>query len=303
MPPLAMPPRPQRPAAMPAPAAKPAGQPATPALVPPAAPISHAATPAPTIAPDRITRQYKWHPSRPDHRDLLYAAAPAQIQALPAMADLRPHMPPVYDQGQLGSCTANAIGAAMEFERMRQGLPAVTPSRLFIYFNERLMEGTVKSDSGAQIRDGIKSVASKGVCPESEWPYTEDYRVQPVPKCYADALKEMATQYSAVRQDLTQLRTVLAGGSPVVLGITVYASFESDAVAATGAVPMPTAEEQCLGGHAVLLVGYSDASRRFTVRNSWGAGWGQAGYFTIPYDYVTSPQLASDMWVIKLVTK
>ena len=120
--------------------------------------------------PRQIAR-YGWTPDLPDQRDHLYAAPPPMLGALPPSADLTSACPPVYDQGQLGSCTANAIGAAIEFDRLKQKLPDIVPSRLFIYYNERVIEGTVRSDSGAQIRDGIKSVASVGVCPEPEWPY------------------------------------------------------------------------------------------------------------------------------------
>src|SRR5438552_496218 len=115
---------------------------------------------------------YGWQPDLPDHRDLKFAAAPSLLRKLPAKVDLRKQCPPVYDQGQLGSCTANAIGAAFEFEQMKQNYgTGFTPSRLFIYYNERVMEHTVDMDSGAQIRDGIKSVNNQGVCPEQMLPY------------------------------------------------------------------------------------------------------------------------------------
>jgi C1A family cysteine protease len=119
----------------------------------------------------RKIAHYGWIPDLPDQRDVRYAAPAAFLVALPHTTDLRSQCPAVYDQGQLGSCTANAIGAAVEFDRLKQKLPDFVPSRLFIYYNERVIEGTANSDSGAQIRDGIKSVASQGVCPETEWPY------------------------------------------------------------------------------------------------------------------------------------
>src|SRR5450759_909977 len=106
--------------------------------------------------------RYGWLPDLPDQRDYFYAAPVEMAGALPISIDLRPQCPPVYDQGQLGSCTANAIAGAIEFDRMKQKLADFVPSRLFIYYNERVIEGTVRSDSGAMIRDGIKSVASLG---------------------------------------------------------------------------------------------------------------------------------------------
>src|SRR5262249_21513787 len=120
----------------------------------------------------RKIKRYGWVPDFPDHRDHLYAAPVVNLSALPAKIDLRPHCPPVYDQGQLGSCTGNAIAGAIHFDRVKQHkTPDFVPSRLFIYYNEREMEGTVSSDAGAQIRDGIKSVSERGDCPETQWPY------------------------------------------------------------------------------------------------------------------------------------
>src|SRR5450631_3625349 len=115
---------------------------------------------------------YGWLPDLPDQRDFTYAA-PQAPKALPKSVDLRAQCPAVYDQGQLGSCTANSIGGAVEFELMKQKAPVFMPSRLFIYYNERVIENTVNSDNGAQIRDGIKTVNQQGVCPETAWPRSE----------------------------------------------------------------------------------------------------------------------------------
>jgi C1A family cysteine protease len=191
----------------------------------------------------------------------------------------------------------------VDFERARQGLPFITPSRLFVYYNERATEETIASDAGAQIRDGAKVIAAQGACPETDWPYDPaQFAVEPPDAAYSDGLQDIAVQYQSVAQSAHFLKSALAGGLPVVIGISVYESFESDAVAATGTVPMPDeATEQLLGGHAVLLVGYDDATSRWLVRNSWGDTWGQAGYFTLPYAYLTDPQLASDFWVLQQV--
>ena len=190
---------------------------------------------------------------------------------------------------------------ALEFDAGRQGLPVSTPSRLFIYYNERAMEGTVGSDSGAQLRDGIKSVAQWGDCPETEWPYdVNQFAVEPPQSCYDDAAKHLALVYESVNPDLNDLRGCLAAGFPFVFGFTAYASFESDYVARTGQVPMPHWFERAIGGHAVMAVGYDDASSTLTVRNSWGSSWGDAGYFYFPYAYATS-SLASDFWTIRTV--
>ncbi len=247
------------------------------------------------------TRRYGWVPDLPDRRDHMYALRNLG-QQLPAKVDLHGHCPPVYDQGQLGSCTANALAAAVDFERQRQGLPFMTPSRLYIYYNERVIEDSVAQDNGAMLRDGMKAVATEGGCPETMWPYiVGQFATKPTPPCYNNGEQHTALQYSRVPQDVTHLKTCLASGDPFVFGFTVYESFESDAVAKTGKVPMPSQDEQTLGGHAVLAVGYSDLSQRFLVRNSWGPDWGINGYFTLPYAYVTDPNLADDLWTIRLV--
>ena len=216
--------------------------------------------------------------------------------------DLTPQCPPVYDQGQLGSCTANAIGAAFEFELVKQGLPDFAPSRLFIYYNERAMEGSVGTDSGAQIRDGIKSVAKQGVCAEPMWPYViAKFKTKPPKPCYVEALKHKASLYQRLVPTLNQLKGCLASGYPFVFGFTVYDSFESPAVAKSGHAPMPAPAEAVIGGHAVMAVGFDDGNQWFIVRNSWGTSWGLKGYFTLPYAYVTDPNLADDFWTIRLI--
>ena len=250
------------------------------------------------------TKHYGWLRDLPDQRDHLYAAPVAALAVLPTSVDLRSHCPPVYDQGQLGSCTGNGIAAVLQFERMKQQLtPNFIPSRLFIYYNERVIEHTVNSDSGAAIRDGIKSVSKQGDCPETEWPYDiTKFAHKPPPQCYHDALKYKAVQYQRLVQNVNQMKGCLASGYPFVFGFTVYDSFESQQVAQNGVVPMPGSTEQVLGGHCVVAVGYDDSQQRFIVRNSWGTGWGIHGYCTMPYAYLTDPNLASDFWTIRLVS-
>ncbi len=252
--------------------------------------------------PRKIAR-YGWTPDLPDHRDHIYAAPPLMLAALPSKADLRSKCPPVYNQGQLGSCTANAIAAALEFDQMRQREKEVfVPSRLFIYYNERKMEGTISSDSGAMIRDGIKSVVKQGACPEMQWPYAiPKFRTRPTPPCYTHAKQHQAIQYQRLVQNLNQMKGCLASGFPFVFGFAVYESFESDRVAKTGHAPMPSTGEAQLGGHAVLAVGYDDAKQWFIVRNSWGSRWGMKGYFTLPFPYLIDSSLSDDLWTIRLV--
>jgi C1A family cysteine protease len=251
----------------------------------------------------RKIKGYGWTRDLPDGRDILYAAPPPALAALPRRVDLRKQCPAIYDQGQLGSCTANAIGGALEFDQMRQKQRRpFTPSRLFIYFNERKIEGTVDSDSGAQIRDGVKSVAQQGACKETSWPYEIDkFRDPPPKKSYDEAAKHQAIRYLRLTQVLSQLKGCLAEGFPFVFGFVVYESFESQDVAKSGHAQLPRGREKQLGGHAVLAVGYDEANQWFIVRNSWGTGWGLKGYFTLPYPYLLQGSLSSDFWTIRSV--
>jgi C1A family cysteine protease len=250
---------------------------------------------------------YGWRPDTPDQRDVLYQAVSPEL--VPTDLDLRPEQPPIFDQGQLESCTANGINARLEAQALEQGEKLNILSRLFLYYNERAMEGTVPYDAGASIRDGMKSVAKQGVCPELEWPYViSQFTKKPPTKCYTDALKFRSLNYQSVPQALTAIKSALATARGIVLGISVYESFESDAVAETGIVPMPGQNEQMLGGHCVGLVGFTDhgypdiPAGYFIGMNSWGKNWGLAGFFALPYQYVVNPNLASDLWVVKAVS-
>jgi C1A family cysteine protease len=255
------------------------------------------------ITPRRIKR-YGWVRDLPDHRDFLFTA-PTMVQAaLPAKADLRRHFPPPYDQGQLGSCTANAIAGVLHFDELKEKMPhPFAPSRLFIYYNERVIEGTVDSDSGAQLRDGVKAVSKLGACPEPEWPYDiVKFTDRPPANVFKDARKDVARNYLRIPQVLSQMKGCLAAGYPFVFGFTVYESFESAAVAKSGMVPMPKGSEKVLGGHAVCAAGYDDSKQVFIVRNSWGRKWGKRGYCFMPYAYLTDAQLASDFWTLRQIT-
>jgi C1A family cysteine protease len=266
----------------------------------------------------RRTAGFGWKPDLPDARDQFFAVAPHVLKKLPAKVDLRPRCPPVYDQGQIGSCTANAIAGAIEFERRKAAQkPGFTPSRLFIYYNERSMEGSTGNDAGAQIRDGIKSVNKQGVCPEKMWAYDDTPAIsdggpwpagarpaqKPAKTCYDTALDYQTIQYQRVMPILSQMKGCLAGGNPFVFGFTVYASLYDGKGAPKKVVPLPSSQDRVLGGHAVMAVGYDNDAQRFIVRNSWGPHNQDKGYFTMPYAYLTEANLADDFWVIRLIER
>jgi C1A family cysteine protease len=249
----------------------------------------------------RSPKWYGWLPDLPDHRDFPYSAIAPRIAKLPRKVDLQESCSAVEDQGSLGSCTANALVGALEFLENKDRVRFADLSRLFVYYNERVIEGTVDQDSGAFLRDGIKSLAKQGVCPEPQWPYVVDgvtFKKKPAATCYRAAKKRRILSYHRINS-LDEMRTCLAEGFPFVFGFTVYESFESAAVARTGVLNLPTAREHVVGGHAVMAAGYHDADRRFIVRNSWGAAWGKKGYFTIPYAYLANRDLSDDFWTIR----
>lgn len=241
-----------------------------------------------------------WKRDLPDPRDHKFKVVP-QVE-LPSIVDMREKCPPIYDQGQIGSCTANAMGGVFQFEQMVQEIPNFMPSRLFIYYNTREYEGTVNEDAGATLRNTMKMMVEKGVCPEKMWGYGKCFKKKPSDDCYVEGLKNQVLEYLRVTHAMYDIRYTLAQGYPVAFGMMLYQSFMSDAVTNTGKIPMPNLlQESALGGHAVMLVGYNDTIREFIVRNSWGTSWGDHGYFYLPYEYIETPNLTADYWIIKLV--
>jgi C1A family cysteine protease len=247
--------------------------------------------------------KYNWIPDLPDQRDLMYSVD--EPIALPEKVDLRFNCPDPYDQGNLGSCTANAGAGAIKFlQKMDKIEPIEDISRLFLYYVTRSLEGTTRWDSGCSIRDTAKAINKFGVCAEELWKYDiRRYRNKPPIEAYNDALNHKSILYRRVN-GIIDIKTVLAMGYPIIFGFTVYSSFESDNVSKTGIVPMPTRRERSLGGHAVLLCGYDNTmltetgNGYFICENSWGNGFGDSGFFYLPYSYFP---LMSDFWLIQSV--
>jgi len=275
-------------------------------------------------------RKYGWLPDRPDKRDKLYAALP--IDALPEKVSLRHLCSAVEDQGSLSSCVGNACAGMLEaLENKNSNTTIITTpaplslwgrflcaigwkktgctivktvsetfqevSRLFIYYNGRARDGLEKYDRGCYIRSALKSLNTLGYCWEPLWGY--DYNrvnVKPELRCYEDAKPKVITEYRSLLTN-AEMMTCLAEGYPFVIGLSIFTGFDSSKARLTGVIDMPKPSEASLGGHAVLCVGYDRSTKRFLMKNSWGEGWGDNGYFTIPFDYVAG--YGSDAWTIR----
>lgn len=251
---------------------------------------------------------YGWNPDTPDYRDFMFKVNKPVIPETVYLKD-KFKMPEIFDQGELGSCTGNGISYALGFLVLNGHFQNVADSdilpfsRLFIYYNERVIEDSVNQDSGAQIRDGFKAISSEGVCPETFCVYDVNrFTDKPSDKAYAEALNYKAIEYRRLNNaNKLELIQCLLDGFPFVLGFSVYSNFESQEISDTGVLNMPSNSDRLLGGHCVVCVGYNLEEDRFLIANSWGADWGQNGYFTIPADYLTNWNLASDFWMAKTI--
>lgn len=272
---------------------------------------------------DLCNRKYGYLKSKTDIRDFMTYFTDDHVKAflgeshIPTVFDLRtvvklPQALSDIDQGNLGSCTANAIAFAYAFDELKQGNHEIfLPSRLFIYYNERMMEGSVDTDAGAEIRDGMKSINRYGVCDEHHWIYDlEKFREKPSKEIYEEAKLAKSLTYAKIdfskneteSDRIMQLKKSILSGFPFVFGFAVYASFETEEVAKTGMVPMPKPNEEMVGGHAVCAVGFDDEKQCFLIKNSYGPNWGLDNYFYMPYAYVSDPRLCDDFWVLRQVT-
>jgi len=246
---------------------------------------------------------YNYKPSPIDNRDYQFHLRVSQFKFIPTRMDLRGHnLPDVLDQGDLGSCVANACSNAMRLCLRKQKSPDFQPSRLFIYYFTRLIDGSVNEDSGCFIRDAMKTIHTYGACSENNWPYNiSKFRTLPSNSAVRAAQQHIKDfTYLAITQNLNTIKNALAQGFPIIFGINVYSSQQTPEVMKSGDIPMPNLEtEENLGGHCVLLTGYDDRTKLFTFMNSWGTTVGKKGFFTIPYDYVLDSKLSSDFWTVK----
>lgn len=258
------------------------------------------------LAPSDLSpagRKYAYKPDSKDVRDLVVGEHDiTQPKKMPASFSLAQYLGTVKDQGQLGSCTGNAYAGIMEFLKKKQK-QAVQLSPMYIYYREREMEGTVNEDSGAEPRDGCKSLVKFGVCTEEHDPYlVSNFTNAPTEQMDEDAADYKIGAYHRARS-VDEIKTGIVSGYCPSIGFDVFAGFESDTTATTGEMSFPADGEQPIGGHEVYAFGYDDehpcgdgTKGALEIRNSWGAGWGQVGNFWMPYTYVD--QHVSDIWFI-----
>jgi C1A family cysteine protease len=250
-------------------------------------------------------RAFGWRPSMPDPRDII-----ADSDAIPILAEVDPrgtYMPPIYDQGHLGSCTANAVAAAIDADRLADGQGAMNPSRLAIYWLERYLEHQpAAADSGAMGRDGFKAARNFGIIPESDWSYTDDAsdpRFAEDPRTctkWNDDHWVLDDKYKAVHRSLIDFKRVLSNRQTIAFGFAVFRSFVSKEVASTGIVPPPDPSQIIPNeGHEVLAIGYLQGHPEHCLcRNSWGTDWGMGGYFLMPWSVMLDPSFSSDFRTI-----
>lgn len=234
-----------------------------------------------------------------DARDLLFLPHATRLEQA---VDLRSKCPPVMDQGALGACVWHALTSALRYTLIKASNPDVPLSRLQGYYDTRTLENDF-GDTGCEIRNAIKVAMLSGVAPEDYWPYdVAQYERGPSPATYANLLPFDGLSYERVAIDPVAIKLALSSGVPVVVGMSVFDSFESDEVAATGMVPMPDlTKESLVSAHAMLCVGFSQKPGCFTVRNSWGNGWGSAGDCYVPEEMLGSPLYTADAWIIRPV--
>lgn len=259
-------------------------------------------------------RKYGLIPSKPKPGELSFEKKALIVKStkLPLVTtDLKKHLPKVINQENIGLCTGAGTTRALKTRMNATNYKwPFTPSALDLYAKVRTYEGTpLSEDSGASIPDIFKVLNSLGVCPEDSnpawsWPFDlSKWNVDPPKACDDAALKHKLVKYMRVQNTSSSIKTALCMGLPLVIGIAVYESFESEKVAQTGIIPMPGLFDSLLGYHCMFLWGYGEKrADHVDGRNSWGTKWGDGGNFHIPMKFLCDQSLTTDIFAIDTLT-
>ena len=244
-----------------------------------------------------MSRIYNLKPQKEDKRDYIYEPHILEVPSKHFLSDVQMVSCPILDQGNLGSCVSNAGYALFYILSKRK----ISLSRLQLYMTSRAIDkSSLVEDSGATIRGCMKAVSKYGLCNEKIWSYDIlNFDKLAPSEAFRNLYKLTNFIYTFIKQDIKSIKQVLASGKPVLIGILIYSSFESNNATNYGIISIPDINnETLLGGHAILLVGYDDKTKVFKFQNSWSTLWGDKGYGYIPYDYVLNNNLAFDLCTI-----
>ena len=244
-----------------------------------------------------MSRIYNLKRQKEDKRDYMYEPHILEIPSTHFLSDVQMISSPILDQGNLGSCVSNASYALFYI----RSIGKISLSRLQLYMTSRAIDGSsLTEDTGSTIRGCMKAVSKYGLTNEKIWSYDILNFDKLAPSdAFTNLYKLTNFIYTFIKQDLKSIKEVLASGKPILIGITIYSSFESNNAINYGIIPMPnTTKEELLGGHAILLIGYDDKTKVFKFQNSWSTLWGDKGYGYIPYDYILNNNLAFDLCTV-----
>jgi hypothetical protein len=243
-----------------------------------------------------------WTPDLPYHKHKKYTdiADPSMLDHPKPTADLSGLFPEVVNQEGLNCCTACACTGAYEYEigLAQAHIVSARFSFIFVYYNQRVLQGSLHCNLGASIGDGLYTLSHRGVCTDDEWPVNfHEFEKKPYKSCYEDALGNRISAYYQLDRDIKQMKACLSEGHPFIFG---FSASDSTRNAPNGDIPIPGDDDSSIFGHAVVAVGYDDEKQLFNIRNSWGNAWGNNGYGTIPYSYLTEEGFSRDFWTIRL---
>lgn len=201
--------------------------------------------------------------------------------------DLSHWFGPIENQESLGSCTGFGSTQWYSAWQVKHGKPWVEYSELAQYWEERYDEGTVTQDSGAAIFTAVEVLCQFGVMPEIDDPYNVNLFENAPPNDWISGSNLPINLVRTIQRGnaLHDTLDALNNGYPVLFGFVVYPELEGPDIAQSGILTMPLQDEQPIGGHCVVATGFDDTKQMITVRNQWGAQWGDHGYFHMPYAY------------------